>query len=132
MDKRKSKDAERKDEQIEWKNPIELKVFCGLCATQVLIGNRSGGSLKNEGYDEVIKWLKLINKVVSQLQVKNKWDHLRGVWKVWNVWKQLFERETGLGYDPDIGKIDASDEWWERKLKVSLLQRMLETSIFYN
>nr|POE76053.1 l10-interacting myb domain-containing protein [Quercus suber] len=77
-----------------------------------LEGNRSGGFLKNEGYDGVIKQLKLINKVVSLLQVRNKWDHLISVWK---VWKQLFE--TGSVYDLDFGKIDASDEWWERKLK---------------
>ncbi|KAM3685305.1 hypothetical protein ACB094_11G108900 [Castanea mollissima] len=55
-----------------------------------------------------------MNKVVTHLQVKNKWDHLRGQCK---VWKRLFEHETGLGYDPNIGKIDASDERWERKLK---------------
>ena len=55
MDKGKSKDAERKDERIEWKDPIELKAFCDLCAAQVLVGNKSGGSLKKEGYDEVIK-----------------------------------------------------------------------------
>ena len=49
-----------------------------------------------------------MNKVVTHLQVKNKWDHLRSQWK---VWKQLFKHETRLGYDPDIRKIDASDEW---------------------
>ena len=70
-----------------------------------------------------------MNKLVAHLQVKNKLDHLRRQQK---VWKWLFEHETGLGYDPDTGKIDASDEWWERKLKVSLFMRMLTTSIFYN
>ena len=55
MAKGKSKDAERKDEWTKWKDPIELKVFCDLCVAQVLVSNRSGGCLKNEGYDEVIK-----------------------------------------------------------------------------
>ena len=87
MDKGKSKDAERKDERIEWKDPIELKAFCDLCAAQVLAGNKSGGSLKKEGYDDMIKQLNEMNKVVTHLQVKNKWDHLRSQWK---VWKQLF------------------------------------------
>nr|POE96136.1 hypothetical protein CFP56_76723 [Quercus suber] len=49
-----------------------------------------------------------MNKVVTHLSVKNKWDHLRSQWK---VWKRLFEHETGLGYDPDTWKIDASDGW---------------------
>ena len=87
------------------------------------------GYLRIEGYVEVIKQLMMINKVVSQVQIKNKWVHLR---KVWKVWKQLFEHETRLGYDLDTGKIDATDEQWERKIKVSLLQKMLTTSIFYN
>ena len=64
--------------------------------------------MKKEGYDEVIKQLNEMNKVVTHLQVKNKWDHLRSQWK---VWKQLFKHETRLGYDPDTRKIDASDEW---------------------
>ena len=67
-----------------------------------------------------------MNKVVIHLQVKNKWDHLR------SQWKQLFDHESGFGYDLDTRKIDASDEWWERNFKASLLLRMLTTSIFYN
>ena len=48
-----------------------------------------------------------MNKVVTHLQVKNKWDHLRSQWK---VSKQLFEREIRLDYDPNTEKIDVSDE----------------------
>ena len=51
----KSKDAEWKNEEIEWKDLVELKAFCDLCVAQVLASNRSGGSLKKERYDEVIK-----------------------------------------------------------------------------
>ena len=118
MVKVKSKDAKWKDERIEWKDPIEPNAFCDLFAAQVLASNRSKGSLKKEGYDEVIKYLNGMSQVVSHLQVKSKWDHLRNQWKVWN---QLFEQETRLGYDHDTGKINVSNEWWERKLKVSLL-----------
>ena len=72
MVKRKLKDAKRKDDQTNWKDPIELKALCDLCASQVLAGNRRGGYLRKEGYDGVIKQLRLINKVVSQVQIKNK------------------------------------------------------------
>ena len=129
MVKGKSKNTVQKDDRIEWKDLIELKALCDLCVAQVLTSNRSGGYLRIEGYVEVIKQLMMINKVVSQVQIKNKWVHLR---KVWKVWKQLFEHETRLGYDLDTGKIDATDEQWERKIKVRLLQKMLTTSIFYN
>ena len=77
MVKEKSKDAEWKDEQTEWKDLIELKAFCDLCTAQVLAGNRSGGYLKKKGYDEVINQLSEMNKLVAHLQVKNKLDHLR-------------------------------------------------------
>ena len=51
--------------------------------------------------------MKKFERVISNLKHKNKWDHLRGIWK---KWKQLLERETGLGYDLNTGKIDAPDE----------------------
>ena len=42
----------------------------------VLEGKRSGGFLRKEGVDAVIKQLSEMGKVVSQLQFKNKWDYL--------------------------------------------------------
>ena len=33
MVKGKLKDAKQKDEQTEWKDLVELKAFCDLCAT---------------------------------------------------------------------------------------------------
>ena len=50
-----------------------------------------------------------MGKVVTHIQFKTKWDHLR---KQWKSWKEVFEHETGLGYDPVTGKIEATDEWW--------------------
>ena len=52
----------------------------------------------------MIKQLSEMGKVVSHLQFKNKWDHLK---KSCKVWKQLVKCETGLGYDPDTGRIEA-------------------------
>ena len=95
---------------------MELKPFCDLCAAQVLEGKRNGGFFRKEGVDAVIKQLSEMGKLVSHLQCKNKWDHLR---KAWKVWKQLFEYETGLGYDLDTERIEAINEWWDQKLKVS-------------
>ena len=40
MVKGKLKDAKRKDDQTNWKDPIELKALCDLCASQVLTSNR--------------------------------------------------------------------------------------------
>ena len=76
MVKGKLKDAGN-DVRTEWKDPMKLKAFCDLCAAQVLEGNRNGGFLRNERVDVAIKQLSEMGKVVSHLQFKNKWDHLR-------------------------------------------------------
>ena len=60
-----------------WKDLIELKTFWDLCATQVLEGKRNGEFFRKEGVDAVIKQLGEMGKIVSHLQFKNKWDHLR-------------------------------------------------------
>jgi len=36
-----------------------------------------------------------------------------------HAWKQLRNTETGLGWDPILGKIKASTEWWDKKIKIS-------------
>ena len=76
MGKGKSKDSGN-DARTDWKEPAELKAFCDLCAVQVLEGKRSGGFLKKEGVDTVIKQLGEMGKVVTYLEFKNKWNYLR-------------------------------------------------------
>ena len=39
--------------------------------------------------------------------------------KDWRAWEQLRNIEAGLGWDPISGKIEASTEWWDKKIKVS-------------
>lgn len=65
---------------------------------------------------EVIRQLGEMGKVVTWLQVKNKWDHLR---KRWKNYTKCLENETGLGYDAASGMFDAPDKWWNRKIVVS-------------
>ena len=107
MGKGKSK-ADGNEVRTGWKEPKELKSYCDLSAAQVLDANRNGGFLRKEGLDAVIEQLGEMGTVVTHTQYKNKWDHLK---KQWKNWKECFG-ETGLGYDPVIGKIKANDEWW--------------------
>ena len=65
-----------------------------------------------------------MGKVVTHLQVKNKWDHLRKLWKQYN---ECFDNETGLGIDAGIGMLEASDEWWTRKIAISSLYIVVKT-----
>ncbi|XLU45858.1 hypothetical protein S245_040672, partial [Arachis hypogaea] len=45
--------------------------------------------------------------------------------KDWKNWKQLKGNETGLGWDSTKKTIDASEEWWAKRLAVSLLKLSL-------
>ncbi|CAH9076222.1 unnamed protein product, partial [Cuscuta epithymum] len=35
----------------------------------------------------------------------------------WGLWKLLKGKETGLGWDPVKSTVDATDEWWNMKIK---------------
>lgn len=50
--------------------------------------------------------------------------------KDWRNWKFLRFEETGLGWDPVMGKVSGTDEWWDRKIKVSLFHKFLQ--LFFN
>ncbi|XP_075674936.1 uncharacterized protein LOC142644143 [Castanea sativa] len=113
MVKEKSKDGGSNDPRADWKNLKELQAFCEFCAVQVLEGKRNGGFLTKTGVDAVIQQLGDMGRVATYLQIKNKWDHLK---KGWRQYKECFDNETGLGYDAGIGLLQASDEWWTRKI----------------
>ncbi|XP_040940174.1 L10-interacting MYB domain-containing protein [Gossypium hirsutum] len=72
------------------------EIFCDICIKEILKGNRSG-------------------KGLSQRQLKNRWNALK---KEWKAWKKLKGEDTGLGWNPIKRTVDASDDWWESRLKV--------------
>jgi hypothetical protein len=43
--------------------------------------------------------------------------------KDWRIWRFLKFGETGLGWDPVTGKLSCSDDWWDRKIKVSFVNK---------
>ena len=129
MVKEKSKDGGSNEPRADWSDPTELQAFCQFCAAQVLAGRRKAGFLSKNGVDNVIEQLADIGKVVTHLQIKNKWDHMK---KGWTNYNKCFENESGLGYDPGIGKIDAPDEWWTRKIAVSSYYIIIKFCTVYN
>ena len=49
----------------------------------------------------------------------------------WKTWKEVFERETGLGYDLIMGKIDASDAWWTRLFTLHNCEKLSCLQLYY-
>jgi len=39
----------------------------------------------------------------------------------WTTWKQVIGKETGLGWNHQIGNIDANASWWDAKIRVSII-----------
>ncbi|KAG6675524.1 hypothetical protein I3842_15G107500 [Carya illinoinensis] len=62
----------------------------------------------------VNKFSKKIGKEFCYKQLKNKCDSFKNDW---NIWTKLVGKETGLGWDLVKKTIDATDEWWEKKLQ---------------
>ncbi|KAL3839250.1 hypothetical protein ACJIZ3_023841 [Penstemon smallii] len=50
----------------------------------------------------------------TRTQLKNRWDAIK---KDWGIWSKLMREETGLGWNHERGTVDATTEWWTRKLQ---------------
>ncbi|XP_048495545.1 uncharacterized protein LOC125495053 [Beta vulgaris subsp. vulgaris] len=106
-----SSNKEGTKEVFKWSEE-ETIILCDICLLFI----------KNNGRSTFYKWKdiqidveKKIERDFNNLQTcKNKYDTMR---KDWIKWKSLKSSETGLGWDPISGKIDATDEWWQRKIK---------------
>ncbi|WCJ24546.1 hypothetical protein M5689_006497 [Euphorbia peplus] len=58
--------------------------------------------------------MKIAGHMFTKDQMRHKWDTMKLQWK---LWRELKGKETGLGWDPIKGTIDASDEWWNEKIQ---------------
>ncbi|PPE01705.1 hypothetical protein GOBAR_DD01287 [Gossypium barbadense] len=88
--------------------------FCDICIKEILKGNRPGTHFTKDGWLKIMtNFKKETGKSFSQRQLKNRWDALK---KEWKAWKKLKGEDTGLGWNLIKRTVDASDDWWERKL----------------
>ncbi|KAK3219983.1 hypothetical protein Dsin_013953 [Dipteronia sinensis] len=97
-------------------NSHSVEIFCDLCIKEVEQGHRRGTHFTKVGWDNLVKnFNKATGKEYNKVQLKNRWDTLKGDWK---LWRDLVGKETGLGWNAKLKTIDASEEWWHRKLQV--------------
>ncbi|TXG73136.1 hypothetical protein EZV62_001715 [Acer yangbiense] len=93
-----------------------VEIFCDLCIKEVEQGHRPGTHFSKVGWDNLVKnFNKTTGKEYNKVQLKNRWDTLKNDWK---LWRDLVGKETGLGWNAKLKTIDASEEWWHRKLQV--------------
>ncbi|KAG8378574.1 hypothetical protein BUALT_Bualt08G0151000 [Buddleja alternifolia] len=48
------------------------------------------------------------------IAAENRWDSLK---KEWGIWKRLLRGESGLGWNNEKGTIEATPDWWQRKIQ---------------
>ena len=118
MGKNTTSNPEAKKARALWDNPKWTTTFGNLCVKQIEAGNRTKGATFSPKV-----WTILVTKFCDKTGLNYDKDQLKSRWDVlkvdWRMWEQLKSHDTGLGWDAVKGTIDASDDWWDRKLKVS-------------
>jgi hypothetical protein len=85
---------------------------------EINAGNRPLATLNERDYKSLGgKFFAVTGKQYTQKQLKNRWDNLK---ILYNFWKSLWTN-TGIGRNPDLGTLVASDEWWEKNTNVGNL-----------
>lgn len=101
-------------DKADW-NSINTAQFCKICVEEIDAGNRPNGTMNNRGYASMaVKYFQKTGLRHSRIQLKNRWDGLKGLW---NFWLRI-NKDTGLGYDEARQTVVASDEWWRNNIKV--------------
>ena len=114
----KNKSSENKKVgRIKWTNE-QFDKFLDICIQGTMIGKRNGVGWGDKGWLWVEGEIKAANLNFTREQLKHKWDWMKEQWK---LWKALIRKETGIGWDPIKGIVDAPREWWDAKIEVSQL-----------
>ncbi|XP_039685067.1 L10-interacting MYB domain-containing protein-like [Medicago truncatula] len=102
-------------EKAKWNNPFYTKVLLDICMDEIRKCGKPEIAFKNKKWEEIRdEFNKNASKNYTKKQLKNRMDNLR---TDWTNWKQLIGKETGLGWNTEIGNIDADPAWWEAKIK---------------
>uniref|UniRef100_A0A6V7QVV1 Myb/SANT-like domain-containing protein n=1 Tax=Ananas comosus var. bracteatus TaxID=296719 RepID=A0A6V7QVV1_ANACO len=116
MWKKKGTSGDKSDYKVKatWERNV-VYIFCDLCIQEIELGNKPGTHFNKIGWNRLVSnFNKDTGKEYDRMQLKNKWDQLK---KDWKQWKQLRKNEMGFEWNQRKRTIDASDEWWQNKLK---------------
>ncbi|CAH9130493.1 unnamed protein product [Cuscuta epithymum] len=102
--------------RVSWTKEL-VHLLCDLCLQNVERSKGKSGGVTGQR----LTWKKMQAEFVKGTnlywdkgKLKHKVDWMR---HRWGLWKLLKGMETGLGWDPVKGTIDAADEWWNFKIK---------------
>jgi hypothetical protein len=85
---------------------------------EVQEGNRDNTHLNKSGYKNVIeRFHQRTGNLYDRKKFKNKWDKLK---IDYGIWKQLSNRESGIGWDASHTHIIMPESWWKKMSNVGL------------
>ncbi|KAL2921783.1 histone H3-like centromeric protein CSE4 [Bienertia sinuspersici] len=117
-----SSNKEGTKETFNWSEEGTKETFKWSEEDTNILGEVCREYVKENGKTQFIKWKDIQMEVEKKIgrtfnnpnSCKHKYDAMR---KDWRNWKALKTSETGLGWDLISGRIEASNEWWQKKIK---------------
>ncbi|XP_038688116.1 uncharacterized protein LOC119987305 isoform X2 [Tripterygium wilfordii] len=102
-------------DKVRWDDKT-TGVLVELCYELMKSINRVPGSRipKIEWEDLIVKFNAKTKLCWPKHALKNRWDALR---KDWTLWTKMMSKDTGIGWNPELGTVDATNEWWEERFK---------------
>ncbi|PIN21974.1 hypothetical protein CDL12_05325 [Handroanthus impetiginosus] len=91
--------------------------FIKLCEDEIGKGNRPNSHFNVNGWKNLVK---RFNEVTGRS------------YKEWILFRKLMHREIGVGWNPIKNSLDASNEWWKRKIKVNWVYLFLQENSYYS
>ncbi|XP_038698462.1 uncharacterized protein LOC119996030 [Tripterygium wilfordii] len=89
----------------------EIHLLTSFSSYPLVLGSRIP---KIEWEDLIVKFNAKTKLCWPKHALKNRWDALR---KDWTLWTKMMSKDTGIGWNPELGTVDATNEWWEERFK---------------
>ncbi|XP_031373418.1 uncharacterized protein LOC116188293 isoform X2 [Punica granatum] len=99
-----------------WSSQL-VEVFCKLCIERIDRGQCPGTQFTEKMWEIIASKFEVqTGRKYDKDQLQSKWNSLKGEWE---KWKQLIDGETELGWDSQKKTVNATDEWWVRKIQLN-------------
>ena len=109
-------DLGNNDEASIWSQRHE-EIFIDLMEEEVIKGNRSTTTFSKSAWNRILLNLcARTKKSYTDIQIRNKFNQLKQRQKDF----KLLLQETGIGYNATTGQVTASEDVWEKLMRVKI------------
>lgn len=106
-----------------------ITLFLELLVVEKNMGNWSGKSPTTQGYSNISKTFQETKFItLTKIQLKSKYEALRSYF---HLWMNMFNGQTGAGFEIATGRMTMEAEWWDTKIKVNFNYYYFTYTIFF-